>query len=289
MTVRRLLAACFAVLALWGSTGCGDRGNAVTPDETTDPVYQQAQDLKKQGRYAEALADFLKVIDRRGESGAPESHLEAGALYLNWAHDPVEAYHHFSKYLELEPTGPRADMVRGQRDAAKRELARTLLAPANGAVAAEDSAEIAALKQQVAELQAENAALRGNDALPVTRAAPVIPVPDNGNGPAGEAAGGTGSGFVQPFVSPAPNAPVRPPPTIATAPPQRVPVNPPSRPAETGRRTHTVTSSEKSLWGIAREVYGSANNAKVQAIYQANRGVMRSPNDLRPGMVLVIP
>lgn len=72
-------------------------------------------------------------------------------------------------------------------------------------------------------------------------------------------------------------------PTRPTAPPQR-----PGAVQAVGRR-HTVASGEKSLWGIARQYYPAVNQARVNAIFEANRDVMRSPNDLRTGMVLRIP
>lgn len=317
MSATRLAVLLLALFALAFDAGCGGSGNTVTSDETSDQVYQQAQDLKKQGRYNEALNAFLKEIDRRGENGAPESHLEAGALYLNWSHNPVEAYHHFSKYLELQPTGPRAAVVRGQRDAAMREIARYLLAPTNNqGVALDRNDDIEALRRQVDELKAENQTLRGSAGFPVTRAAPMVALPavaqpattanDTEITPAETPP--PASAFTHTLAAPAlPNSPSRT--AGPAAAPARVPVigasGPadrssvaPTRPGSGGsrtaapsgaHRTHTVTAGEKSLWGIARQYYGSVSQARVTALYDANRDVMHSPNDLRPGMVLRIP
>jgi len=313
MTVLRLTAALCALAALSFSAGCGGNSNVVTTDETGDLVYQQAQDFKKQGRYNEALNGFLKEIDRRGENGAPESHLEAGALYLNWSHNPVEAYHHFSKYLELQPTGPRASIVRGQRDAAMREIARYLLAPASGqGVAAEHTEDVEQLRRQIEELKAENQTLRGATSVPVTRAAPLIALPaDNATSnaasdteitPVETAPPNQPTTFTHNLAAPVPATSRRAAPPAAS--PGRVPVigsaaeagaftptrpSNAARPAAAARRSHTVKAGEKSLWGIARHYYGSVTQARVTAIYEANRDVMRSANDLRPGMVLRIP
>jgi phage tail protein X len=310
MTVRRLLLPTFASAMLLLGAGCGGGGNGPTADETSDSAYQQAQEFKKEGRNGEALSAFLKEIDRRGESGAPESHLEAGALYLNWAKDPVEAYHHFSKYLELQPTGPRADIVRGQRDAAKRELARILLAPpADQMVQLEHGDELEQLRRRVQELEAENQALRGGGGASMlassaaNRAPPMIALPDESATSAAPSNGGEESP-ITPATTPAPSSPftrsLTPshPATIVQQAPAAAtrggvaPTRPgaPTKPAATaGRRTHTV-SQKDSLWGIARRYYGSSvNAAKVQGIYEANRDVMRSPSDLRAGMVLKIP
>lgn len=311
MIVRRLIALVAFVAVLWCS-GCGGNGSGPTPDETSDPLYQQALDLKNQGRNNEALSAFLKVIDRRGEAGAPESHIEAGTLYLNWAKDPFEAYHHFSKYLELRPNGPSAPAVRGQRDAAKRAAAQFLQAPVGDtSVRLGQNEEIDALRRKVQELEAELQTLRGGGPA-VTHAAPMIALPEEPK-PANALTSDTTAeplitpvqkvapplqegGFARPLVTP-----VTPPRTApASAATERVtsmPTRPgaPQRPATnagsaTGsRRTHTVTSGEKSLWGIARQYYGKPTAAQVDAIYQANRDVMKSASDLRAGMVLRIP
>ena len=308
MPVRRLLFTLLALSTLALTAGCGGDRSSVAAEEANDPTYQQAQDLKKQGRYNEALNGFLKVIDRRGENGAPESHLEAGALYLNWSHNPVEAYHHFSKYLELQPTGPRSAIVRGQREAALREIARYLLAPTNNqGVGVELNNEVEQLRRQVQELKAENEALRGASSVPVVRAPPMISLPDESSPaavasndevtPVAQSAGPAGPSFTRNLNRPsgansvATSVPTRASPTTGKTATAAAPTRPgtPQRP-NSGARTHTVANGEKSLWGIARQYYGaSVNQARVTALYEANRDVMRSPNDLRPGMVLRIP
>ncbi|HVU35982.1 MAG TPA: LysM peptidoglycan-binding domain-containing protein [Opitutaceae bacterium] len=293
---RRLFVLLCSMTALLLTAGCGG-GNTVTADETTDPVYQQAQDLKKQGRNGEALTAFLRVIERRGESGAPESHLEAGNLYLNWSKDPIEAYHHFSKYLELQPNGQRADFVRGQREAAKREIAKMLFAPPGDQGASPGTAdELQELRRKVAELEAENQTLRGNTDLPVSRPAPAITL----STPALVEAAPVDSP-----ITPAPRPPPSPgfahslepaatePRPAAARPKERTAVSgsrPPAPSRVSGaRRTHVVAARE-SLWAIARRYYGSnVSGAQVHGIYEANRDVMTSPTDLRAGMVLRIP
>ena len=311
--VCRRLAVLLSVAALLCG-GCGGGGSTVSADESNDPLYQQAQDYKKQGRYNEALNAFLKEIDRRGESGAPESHLEAGALYLNWSHNPIEAYHHFSKYLELEPTGPRASIVRGQRDAAAREILRYLHAPSDAQMLdVTQNQEADQLRREVAELRAENQTLRGASGVPVVRqpvaAAPMLqnsnpaasddtpvtpvqtPPPEStftrGLNPSARTAADVPEINAPPANVPVANAPR----VIGSQSPGTARPTTPQRPGAIpgARRTHTVAPGEKSLWGIARHYYSSVNQARVTAIYDANRDVMRSPNDLRVGMVLRIP
>ena len=82
MTVRRHISAAFALCVLLLGAGCTDRDNAPMPAEMDEPLYVQGIQLKRQGRYPEALSAFLKVIDKLGARSAPESHVEAGVIFL---------------------------------------------------------------------------------------------------------------------------------------------------------------------------------------------------------------
>ena len=70
----------------------------------------------------------------------------------------------------------------------------------------------------------------------------------------------------------------------ATAP--VVPTTPtvPTKPVAGG--SYTVQSGDY-LGKIAQSVYGDAT--KWSNIYEANRGILKNPNDLQPGQVLTIP
>ena len=179
MTVRRSLSVFAACLAVFAGASCSDRGTPL-PAETDEPYYVQGKQLIRQGRNPEALTLFLKVIDRRGERGAAESHLEAGSIYLKHTKDPVEAYHHFRKYLDLQPNSKEAAGVRGMVEAAKREFARTLparpLDDQSVKMQADDTLDN--LRRENDELRAQIATLRGTSTVPVTRAAPMISLPE---------------------------------------------------------------------------------------------------------------
>lgn len=298
MFVLRKIVTCAALIAALLATGCGRTSSTVTPDETTDPLYAQAHELNKQGRRNEALSQFLKVIERRGESGAPESHLEAANLYLNWAKDPISAYYHFRRYLALNPTSPKADIVRGQIELARREFARTLPGGGDDLLRYRPPTDdIAQLQRRVQELEAEIQTLRGSAAAPVRRALPVIQVDEpeyleppaaDPTPPASNAAAVAGG----PIAAPAPTVqpPMERPPAATTGRPVP-PTRPGTQPAQSApaSRTHTVRQRE-SLWSIGRQYYGSSvTAAKVQGIYYANQDVMRHEQDVRPGMVLRIP
>ncbi len=102
--------------------GCGPSHPVF--EETDEPDYLQGKRLLRQGEDEQALLSFLKVIDSRTDS--PESHLEAGLLYLDEMNQPVLAIYHFMKFLELRPEARQAPEVEGLIDTAKKEFARTL-------------------------------------------------------------------------------------------------------------------------------------------------------------------
>jgi tetratricopeptide (TPR) repeat protein len=291
MTVPRLIAAVAALLALLFGAGCGDRDRAALPAETDETFYVHGMQLKKVDRYSEALTAFLKVIARRGEAGAPESHLEAAQIYLNHTKDPFEAIHHFKKYLELQPNSKQAPGVRGMVEAARREIWKTLPSRSNEDQSArlQQEEEIARLRRENSELRAEIATLRGG-ASSFARSTPVITLPDPNRPRAEPPVTHVGSSSL-PIATPnrpaaAPVQPASPssrgPASVAPAPArgQSAP------PAATRGRTHTVAPQE-GLWAIARKHYGTANAANVQGIRDANPTV--NTDALSPGTVLRIP
>ena len=78
--------------------GC-DRNNAQVVREEDESHFVRGKEELKKGNFMEALAAFTKVTEKRRD--APESHLDLGLIYLNNIKDPIEAIHHFRKYLEL--------------------------------------------------------------------------------------------------------------------------------------------------------------------------------------------
>ena len=301
MTVCRTLSVFTACLAVFAAAACSDRDGAQLTAETDEPYYVQGKQLIRQGRNPEALTLFLKVIARRGERGAPESHLEAGSIYLKHTKDPVKAYHHFREYLELQPNSKEAVSVRGMVEAAKREFARTLpahpLDDQSVRMQADDTIE--KLRRENDELRAQIATLRGTSGVPVTRAAPMITLPDDvqPRQPAPPVASVVDSRNAAAAATP-------PAPATRTAPPNSIfqqPANTPaarasSAPTRPGTqapiattatpRTHAVAPKD-TLYGISMKYYG--NGRQVDAIYQANRDQMRSKEDVRPGMTLRLP
>ncbi|HEX2852072.1 MAG TPA: LysM peptidoglycan-binding domain-containing protein [Opitutaceae bacterium] len=285
MTVRRQTAFCLALVLIAIGAGCGGRDTQPVAAEIDEPYYRQGQQFVKQGRTQEALALFLKVIEKRGEQSSAESHLEAGLIYLHHSKDPIEAYHHFRQYL-AQPNPRQAAAVRALVDTAKLEFARTLPGQpfANPAVRTDLLEQLAKAKRDNEELVAENAALRAAAPLRTTRGPISNDAPQNR--------------IVLPI--PTPVIPVEEDSPVSLAPTQPLPANdaqtsagnraPPARPGATpaaGRR-HVVEQGD-TLFRLTQKYYGAPSTAKARAIFEANRDVMKSETDLRIGMELKIP
>lgn len=310
MTVPRILSVVAACLVVLAGAGCGERDPSQLIAETDEPLYVQGKQLMKQGRSPEALSVFLKVIDRRGERGAAESHLEAGQIYLNVTRDPVEAYHHFRRYLDLQPNSKEAERVKGMVKAAQREFAKTLptrpLEDQSLKLQAEES--LARLQRENEELRAQIATLRGGGATPLGgRAAPMISIPEE-VGPRTAPPPVTpvveSTGTVRPTLretapvavtspTPAPSSRASAPATPTVTKPATQVRPPPASaatPAARGGRTYTVKQSD-GLYAIARQADPANPSKKMKEIIEANPDVLnRGANTpLKPGMVLRIP
>lgn len=293
MTVRAALLRLLPLVAALLVAGCGGEVTPATP-ETDDPNYRQGQQLLRQlGRESEALNAFLKVIEVRGERAAPESHLEAGRIYLKHIRDPIEAIHHLRLYLQYAPPNSReVKYVRELINTATREFAKTIPGriQEDQSIRLEVAEEVASLRRENEELRAELATLRGGAAVPVTRGPRFITVPKEPPKPV-VAEQPTSREPEADLFQPAPTSPAAAPATGPARPalaPSAAKSPAASRPAG-GGRTHTIAPRE-SLWSIARRYYGDGvGAAKVNAIYEANRDVMRSPQDLKVGATLRIP
>jgi LysM repeat protein len=269
--------------------GCTESDRVKTAAEIDEPAYREGQALLKTGRRQEALTAFLKVIDKRGED-APESHLELGMLYAQHINDPLSAIYHFKKYLLIRPNSPQAPLIRQRIDAATRDFARTLPAqPLENQlqrvdlVAALDKLkqENEALKQELADARAGRASV----------ASPILEHSAAAAAPAGAAQPGTNFNFSAETIptvrtrAPAPRPSAPAPVTARVTPPAPAAASSTaSQPA--ANRRHKVKPGD-TLSKISQQYYG--NRTRVRDIYAANRNVMKSDTDLKPGMVLRIP
>ncbi len=297
MRFRSFVTVCLAGVAIFFSTGCERGDNQTLSSEADEPNYRQGQQLVKQGRSQEALSAYLKVIAKRGES-APESHLEAGLLYLQQIKDPLAAIYHFRKYLELQPNSKQAVYVKGRIDVAKREFARTLpAAPTENQAGLDLLDKVERLQRENEDLKAELMALRGSGSMLSTRTrAALNDSPSALKAPQDQR--------FKPFIS----SPVEPPlpeespvslapetPAEATARPAATPSVPQTQPiraaptkptAPSAVRRHIVVKGD-TLFSLAQKYYG--NRSRWRDIYAANRDVMPSENSLRIGMEVKIP
>lgn len=267
MRRRSVLIHCTGLAAALLLAGCGGDTGELGP-ETDEPLYQQGQQLEKQGRPQEALNSFLKLIAKRGEQ-APEAHLEAGIIELEEMKNPLEAIHHFRMYLQLEPNSRLAPQVRDQVQRAQREFAATLPAPnwETGGGTPELQTRITDLQNQVLQLQAENNALRQQAGNPRMASVPTEPP-----APAQRLS------FSAPQLVPVGPAP---------APSAPAPAQAPLTPTRPSGKTHVVQAHE-TLYKIATEYLGAGKRYKE--IIAANPERFRGGNlALKPGEVLKLP
>ena len=289
MFVRRHFSLVLLLALTLLGAGCGDREGTPLAAETDDAYYLQGKQLQKQGRNAEALNAFLKVIDRRGENPSPESHLEAGLIYLYHTKDFLAAYYHLRRYHRAQPNSKEAPFVLGKIDEAKREFARTLpgrpLEDQSVRMAVDE--EVGKLRRENDELRAEVAVLRGGGAVPVSRMARVIALPRE------FAAAPPAQTPPVAVVLGVPRAAPEPASVIQRAPPVTSPTTRGGSPtsakataktAAPGGRAHTVAAKD-TLYGIARRY-----NVKVEDLVAANpAAIPRVNTPLRVGTVLRIP
>lgn len=301
-----------AALLLALLAGCERSDRLPFAAEDADPNFTRGKQLVRQGRSAEALSAFLKVIATRGDN-APESHLEAAVIYRQHIKDPIAAIYHFRKYLELQGNSRQAELVRQHIDAAKREFARTL--PAHPL---EDASVKLAYQDQLERLQRENEALKAELVAlrsglpspsanpPVTRGgfdlsggappagtvAPLprpVPVDASPSGDSRPNLGGTNVAAeptVRPTLDPSGRMGTGGTATLHAPAARSTPAAPPAAPAATGKK-HVVQAGD-TLYALSQRYYGT--RTRWREIFQANRDQLKSESDrLRVGQELKIP
>lgn len=268
----------FALAVFLSGAGCGGDNPALTP-ESSDSGFNEGQQLERQGRPQEALATYLKVIARRGDQ-APESHLEAGLLYLEHFKDPIMAIYYFRKYVELEPNSASAGRVRELIETAKRDFARTLpIQPPENQVARLDNAEqIELLRHDNEGLRAELAAIRGGaNGLQAISRPPVNAGAETGWNPAPPSAD-------TPVITEIAPAPASASEAGAVTP---AGTQAPAAAANRAVRTHTIAKGE-TLYSLAIHYYGKGS--RWPEIVAANKDQLNGSDPrVKPGMVLKIP
>ncbi len=261
--------------ALLASPGCERPVSPVIGAETDDAGYQRAKQLERQGRKQEALAAYLKVIGQRGDA-APESHLDAGLIYMNDVKDPIASIYHFRRYLELQPNAVQAPHVRGLVDSAHREFARMLPGNLleNQSLRVDLMDQVERLQREVDQLRAELSVARSGAALTVNRM--TLPVDNNampGQHTAPPVLQDVDGGQLPGLRPSLPARQNQPGPATAAA-------------SQPSGRVHVVTQGD-TLSSLAQRYY--SNRSRWREIYEANRDQMPNENALRVGMELRIP
>ena len=121
---------------------------------------------------------YQRALDKK--PGLARAHLELGAIYDQNQQDYVRAVYHYERYLELQPTAEKKELVQELIRHARLSFATSLPERPNEAVR-----EIAKLKQEVTALQQELARVRGVPTPPpaaptrsaIPTAAPSTPAP----------------------------------------------------------------------------------------------------------------
>jgi BMFP domain-containing protein YqiC len=251
-------AALAVVLFLLALGGCRDGAGELVP-EKDERAFRRAISLRNEGRYAIALEQFYDVITKR--KVAPESHLEAGLIYLNHLNDPVSAIYHFNRYMSLAPGGEAVARVKGLVNTGLKEIVR-------GIPPFTDEVERLDVYTRLQSLEEENEQLRQQ----LARARQDIAT--------WQQRGSQLEASLQQTREQV--AGVRAP--VAPIVVQERPTRPPG--AAQGPRTYTVQAGD-TLSSISRQMYGSAG--RWAEIFEANRDQLPSQNALRPGQVLRIP
>jgi tetratricopeptide (TPR) repeat protein len=254
-------------ILIFGLSACAPSSLDIV-SETDEKQYQLAKNYQLQGRTDEALSAFLRVINVRRD--APESHLEAGNIYLNAFKDPISSIYHLKRYLQLKPNSAQAVQVQQLIETAEKEFARQL--PASPYESQFDRVDLLDLMQA---LKVENDRLKQGLVAAeqrlaqyegivqgARRATPISTQVQNGN-PNGNR--------VTPIIAPVPTAP------------QAAVSNPNSNNIP---RTYIVQQGD-TLTRISKRFYKTTG--RWFDIYQANRDRIASPNDLIVGQEIRLP
>lgn len=145
MFLDRRLQKIFAIaisLGLAFAAGACDR--MITPRSAQ--IIKDAESKSADGNYLRAITLYESALD--GSAKSAEIHYRLALLYDDKMHDPLNALHHFKRYLTLAPTGPHASDVKNFMKKDELELGTTL------------SGDSVVSRAEAARLKNENLALR---------------------------------------------------------------------------------------------------------------------------------
>lgn len=109
-------------------------------------VIKDAESKSADGNYLRAITLYESALD--GSARSAEIHYRLALLYDDKLRDPLNALHHFKRYLTLAPTGPHASEVKNFMKKDELELGTSL------------SGDSVVSRTEAARLKNENLALR---------------------------------------------------------------------------------------------------------------------------------
>ncbi len=129
-------------LGLAFSVGGCDR--MITPRNAQ--VIKDAESKSADGNYVRAITLYESALD--GSAKSADIHYRLALLYDDKMHDPLNALHHFKRYLTLAPSGPHASEVKNFMKKDELELGTSL------------SGDSVVSRAEAARLKNENLTLR---------------------------------------------------------------------------------------------------------------------------------
>ena len=139
--LQKIFAAAISLGLAFGFGGC-DR--MITPRNAQ--VIKDAESKIADGNYLRAITLYESALD--GSAKSADIHYRLALLYDDKMHDPLNALHHFKRYLTLAPTGPRASEVKNFMKKDELELGTSL------------SGDSVVSRAEAARLKNENLSLR---------------------------------------------------------------------------------------------------------------------------------
>ena len=243
------------LLLLAGLVGCGSDDRMDRRDER-DPFIIRGDARKRAGDIDGAIEQYLKGLERRPQLAL--AHLKLGIEYKDHKRDYLRAIYHLQRYLEKRPDATRNALIEDLIRRSHTQYLASLPNPPAGAI------------EEVARLERENAMLRGqiedltrqlqDDAAPAERTVTAAARQPTGAAQTAQAA------EAQPIRPRTPEPAVEAP---AAAP-----------------RTYRVQRGD-TLSRIAGRVY--QDSSQWRRIFEADRGVLGTPESLREGQELIIP
>lgn len=109
-------------------------------------VIKDAESKTADGNYLRAITLYESALD--GSAKSADIHYRLALLYDDKMHDPLNALHHFKRYLTLAPSGPHANEVKNFMKKDELELGTTL------------SGDSVVSRAEAARLKNENLTLR---------------------------------------------------------------------------------------------------------------------------------